>query len=195
MNIVSILKNPLFKVVGVSAVLYFALFANKENPESLGNRLSAQNIKKNLGEAKEKTQFIATNLKAAKEYQAEQKKLQTSNMAKISVEDIEAGNGELIAMCGDQVEITYGLYTKENKPIERFDSIKFTIGEITQNAIVQKNISGMKEGGIRFIHIPYNFNSLDSKLEEHLKFYKNDLIYQITLLKLTRLKKSEMKCD
>ncbi len=195
MNIFAIIKNPIFKIVGVSAVLYFALFANKYDPESLGNRLSSENIKKNLDEAQTKTKFIATNIRAAKEYQAEQKKIIAANMARLSIQDIEVGKSDIVAMCGDIAEITYGLYSANNEQIEIFNSVKFTIGEINQNAIVQKNVSGMKQGGIRFIAIPQDFKSADIKLAEYLNFYKSDLRYQITLTKLERPSKTEMVCD
>jgi hypothetical protein len=63
-----LLQNPFLKFIGVVAVIYFALFANKKNPESLGNRVSISKVKEHIGEIEEKGRFIATNVKAAREY-------------------------------------------------------------------------------------------------------------------------------
>ncbi len=87
MKIFNLGNHPLVKVVGISAILYFALFANKENPESLGNRLSSEKIKKNVSEVKEKSHFIITNLEMAHRAAAQQH--QTEQKPKLIEESIE----------------------------------------------------------------------------------------------------------
>lgn len=75
MKISELLKNPIIKSIGIIVILYFALFANKENPHSLGNRLSSENIKKNLDIATKQTKFIASNVKTARQL-AKEKELE-----------------------------------------------------------------------------------------------------------------------
>lgn len=196
MKIFELLRNPLIKTIGIALVLYFALFANKEKPESLGNRLSSENIKKSFSEAQNQGKFIITNVKIAQEIakeKAEEQKLASQNISDIATSDLEIGAGEQSVACGDEVEISYGIYTKSGKQLEFLNSKKFVIGE-NQNPVIEKNIIGMKRGGIREINIPYNYRTEDKKLIELLKFNATDLKYQITLLSIVKGISSTLIC-
>lgn len=196
MKIFELLRNPLIKTIGIALVLYFALFANKEKPESLGNRLSSENIKKSFSEAQNQGKFIITNVKIAQEIakeKAEEQKLASQNISDIATSDLEIGTGEQSVACGDEVEISYGIYTKSGKQLEFLNSKKFVIGE-NQNPVIEKNIIGMKRGGIREINIPYNYRTEDKKLIELLKFNATDLKYQITLLSIVKGISSTLIC-
>jgi len=95
-----LLQNPLVKIVGVIAIIYFALFNNKQNPQSLGNRLSAERIKTNLGEMEQKGKFIASNVSAARSYaktkeqSGDKEKSQDSAQLSLELKDIDLGAGE-----------------------------------------------------------------------------------------------------
>jgi hypothetical protein len=196
MKIFELLRNPLIKTIGIALVLYFALFANKEKPESLGNRLSSENIKKSFSEAQNQGKFIITNVKIAQEIakeKAAEQKLASQNISDIATSDLEIGTGEQLVACGDEAEISYGIYTKSGKQLEFLNSKKFVIGE-NQNPVIEKNIIGMKRGGIREINIPYNYRTEDKKLIELLKFNATDLKYQITLLSIVKGISSTLIC-
>jgi len=185
MKIFELLQNPIIKTIGVILVIYFALFANKETPQSLGNRLSPENLKKNFSEVSEQSKFIITNVKAANEYS------KLKNTAIISTEDIENGPSEIKVACGDEVEISYGIYTKEGKQIIFFEAKKLIIGSKTI-PIIEKNIIGMNSGGIRNINIPQDFLTEEPDLSKILASEKTDLRYQVTVL---NVKKSATKIN
>jgi hypothetical protein len=198
MKIFELLRNPLIKTIGIVLVLYFALFANKEKPESLGNRLSSENIKKSLSEAQSQSKFIITNVKIAQEIakekeRAEEQALAQQNISDITTNDLEIGAEEQVIACGDEVEIAYGIYTKDGKQLEFFNSQKFIVGE-EKNLIIERNIIGMKRGGIREINIPYHYRTEDKKLAELLKLNATDLKYQITLLSIVKGIDSTLIC-
>lgn len=71
MKIINLTKNRFIKIIGIFLVLYFALFYNKENPNSLGNRWSMENLKNNFGEMNEKSRFIITNVGMARQIEKE----------------------------------------------------------------------------------------------------------------------------
>jgi hypothetical protein len=64
-----IIKNPIFRICGIIAILYYGLFQNKYNPDSLNNRLAPERIKSNLSEISEKSAYIIHNVGKAKEFQ------------------------------------------------------------------------------------------------------------------------------
>lgn len=181
MKVFELLKNPFIKIIGVILVLYFALFADKRNPQSLGNRLSTENIKKNFNEAQRQGRFIASNIRAAKKYNQEQElKRQRGLTEKISFSDLEVGKGEQKAACGDEVEISYGVYDQNGNQLEFIDLEKLVIGS-KRNEILEKNIIGMNRDGIRNILIPQYFPATDKKLLNFLKISNSPLKYQVTL--------------
>ena len=186
MKIFEILNNPLIKLTGIVAILYFALFANTENPESLGNRLSPQQMKKDFGEVKDKSLFIITNVKMAQEI--------AKNTPQITIEDIESGAGENAVSCGDEVEISYGIFDANGKQLQMTNSQKLQIGS-KENDLVEKNIINMKKDGIRNIIIPANFQTEDKRLQEILKFSGNGIRYQIVILSLAHNKNSQISCQ
>ena len=69
-------KNPIFRIIGVSLILYFTLFNDKNNPNFLGNLVSPQNIKSELQAAKEKSRFIISNVSLARQMSQKNKAAQ-----------------------------------------------------------------------------------------------------------------------
>jgi hypothetical protein len=183
MKILELLKNPIIKTIGIVAILYFALFADKKNPESLGNRLSPEKIKQDFSEITEKSKFIITNVQLAKDAMKEQQSQQISDvtLAEISIEDLDLGEGEESLSCGSEAEIIYGIYTGDGRQLEFSKPEKIVIGS-RKDYLIEKNIIGMKKSGIRAIKVPQKFQTGDKKLYELLKFNQTDLKYQVTLL-------------
>jgi hypothetical protein len=190
-QILQLLSNPVIIGVGVALVLYFALFANKKNPESLGNRLSAEKVKKNFNEVQEKGRFIATNVKMAKTM-AKEKAMQSETKSQVDYSR-KSEEGDKIS-CGDEVEISYGIYAKDGQQLEFFNLQKLLIGS-KKNWLIEKNIIGMKRGEINSINIPQNFQSEDKKLAELLKLHTMDLKYQLTILSLTKTDNQKISCN
>ncbi len=193
MKIFDLLRNPLIKSIGIILILYFALFANKEKPESLGNRLSPQQIKESVSDLKETSSFISEKIRLGKEQKVQLETAEKS-AAKITINDIELGTEEAPIACNDEVMAAYGLYTSQGKQLEFFNSQKLTIGS-KKNLLLEKNIIGMKRGGIREISIPRYFQTDDKKLADLLNFHATDLKYRVTLLSFEKPAISSFSCE
>lgn len=162
-----VLKNPLIKICGAVVIIYLGLFANKDNPESLGNRISKENLQKNFHEVRKKSQFIASNVSAAK---------------KISEEDANSNDnsGTSLANCGDTVITDYEIY-QAGKNIQKTANKKFILGS-KENLLVEQGIIGMKVGEIKDIKLLDTQNSNQEILS--MSELKNDFKYRITVLKI-----------
>ncbi len=192
MKIFELLRNPLVKTAGVAAIIYFGLFANKESPNSLGNRFSSQNVKKNFSEMQEKGRFIASNLRIAKTIQAE--KNSQVQLPEIVIEDLQIGNSEELLSCGDEAEISYGIYDYSGKQIKFIEKEKLIIGS-KNNEIFEENIVGMKQDGIRNINLEKNTKINDKKLDELAKINNSNLKIQVTLLSFKKNSTSKINCN
>ena len=67
-----LIKNPLFKIIGIIVILYLALFKDDSNPENLCNRLSGEKIKSNISEMTDKGYEIREKLQEAQKIKQEQ---------------------------------------------------------------------------------------------------------------------------
>jgi hypothetical protein len=181
MNIMEILRNPIVKTVGIAAILYFALFYNKENPESLGNRLSPKNIKEGLGEVTKKAQFIAGGISTANEQAKEMEKLRSKKFqdAASDYKDIKTGEGEAIS-CGDYALISYKIFNSQNQELAKQPSQPISIGT-QQNLLLERNIIGMKRGGTRVITVTQNPNITDPMLKSQIEQSGGRMIFEVTL--------------
>lgn len=186
MIIFELLKNPLIKFPAILLILYFSLFHDKRNPEALGNRFSPEKIKKNFGEMKEKTKYIVVNVHEAQamaKSQKEERRLVQSDM-KMLTKDVEDGVGEQKLECGDMARVSYAIYDHSGKQLEFLESEQLLEGS-KNNPIIEENIVGMKQGGIRSFNIPSNFKTDDKKLLQILQF-NGSLKYQVTILDLKK---------
>ena len=179
-NILDFLRIPLVKFIGIIAILYFGFFSNKENPESLSNRLSKERVEQNLQEAKERSRFIASNLKTAQEI-AKEKKLNPDIQNKVSLEDIEIGKGEGEVSCGSEVEISYSIFSENGTQIKNVSSEKLVIGS-NLDEFLERNLYGMKQDGIRNIKVPREFMTNNIAINEMLRFYDSGIRYQVLML-------------
>jgi hypothetical protein len=64
----NLVNNPIFKLVGIGVIIYFALFHDTSKKENLRNRLSSEKIKKNLIHARDKATYIKESYDKSKEY-------------------------------------------------------------------------------------------------------------------------------
>lgn len=49
------------KIIGILAILYFSLYANTEKPQSLGNRITKEELKKGINQAKKTSELVIKN--------------------------------------------------------------------------------------------------------------------------------------
>lgn len=189
-NIISFLQIPLVRIVGVIVVLYFALFSNKEKPDSLGNRLSKEEIVKNFNEAKERTHFITTTIQSAK-----QAPVQKANNPELIIEDIDYGTGDLSIGCGTEAKILYSIFDQSGNQIKNSSEEKVRVGSKI-NKFIEKNIIGMKSGAIRNIMIPKGHLSDEQSINQLMNFYDSDLRFQIVITELNQSPETSNKsCD
>ncbi len=191
-NILDFLRIPLVKFIGIIAILYFGFFSNKENPESLSNRLSKERVEQNLQEAKERSRFIASNLKTAQEI-AKEKKLNPDIQNKVSLEDIEIGKGESEVSCGSEVEISYSIFSENGTQIKNVSSEKLVIGS-NLDEFLERNLYGMKQDGIRNIKVPREFMTNNITINEMLRFYDSGIRYQVLMLNVLNNPNSKISC-
>lgn len=177
-----LLNNPIIKIIGVLTILYFALLHDKTNPESLGNRLSAERVKKNIHEIEEKGKFIATNISMARKYAKQE--INNSYSSKIAIKDIKINNEGQILKCGDKAEISYDILTINDKIIYSTENEELVIGSRKKD-FLEKNIVEMHEGSTRSILIPQDVYTNNIQLTNFLKENKEGLNYQVTLKKVT----------
>lgn len=195
--IFSLLRYRIVKIVGAGVVLYFGLMGHKENPDSLGYRLSKDNVSKHINEIKERSTYIATTIRDVKGVEAgalpvetlknrASNKLIIHNNQHAEARDEVVGTGENIVKCGDQAKISYSIYIKENNvELEKEEGRVIIIGS-KKNKLLEEKIMGMKEGGVRIIEIPRNFQAFDPKLAALLKFNETELFYRIKLLQFAK---------
>jgi len=182
-----IFRNPLIKTIGLILVIYFALFHDKKNPDSLGNRLSSDRIVKNFREVQERSVFIMSNIEKARNSanaslsagSAGEALLENFNA--LSIRDVEIGEGDSLK-CGDEAEISYDIRVVESiNQLEFVSNERLVIGS-NKNPLMERKIVGMKKGGTRIIKVPKDFKSSNQKLSLLLRFNEADLQYSVTLI-------------
>lgn len=179
-----LLKNPLIRIIGVMLIIYFALFDNKQSPNSLGNRLNPEVVKKDLNEVQQKSRFILNNIRIAQNNQvgAQNKTEEPSPATTLATfQDVNIGDGDEIVKCGANAVISYRVVNQQGNLIERNFEEKLAIGKKT-NWLIEENIIGMKRGGTRIIKLPKSFATSDEKIIKLLNSSDSDLEYHITLL-------------
>lgn len=197
-TVLELLRMPLIKIIGISIVLYFGLLANKKDPDSLGNRLSPDQIKQNVAEVKKKSGFILSSISTANQRNvgsAQEAFDSEQDFSPITVEDVVKGGGESEVKCGDEVKISYDIRvaTSENS-LEAAQEENLIIGS-NKNALLERKIIGMRSGGVRIINIPRHFKSTNQKLGFLLKFNEANLQYNITLLNVHAVDNKNLKCS
>ncbi|MBP7710815.1 MAG: hypothetical protein KA100_07095 [Rickettsiales bacterium] len=195
MKLVEIANSRLLKWVGVPLVLYFALFSNNDHPKALSNRFSSENVKEGIGAAKEKGKFIIQNINEAKSMARDSAlKAPETTSREITTEDIEIGAGELSLSCGDEAEISYGIYDENGKQIKFINSEKIIIGSQAK-VFLEKNISGMKLGGMRAISLPRGSQVTDLEIVSMMAANNSGLKIQATLLSFSKTTSQNLSCN
>lgn len=207
------LQNPVIRVLGISLILYFALFNDKDNPKSLGHRLSVENIKKNVNEANNKGHFIVENINRAKNISNNKELAKDSikrplkpvqpikrgdinnkkNINYAILKDVKIGDGNQILLCNDSATISYQIHLDNNGKIISLENINIIIGS---NLIpyIEQNIIGMKLNGIRKINISRNSTNIDEDLSKLITDSKSNLQIIVTLNSLNKAPNNKEEC-
>jgi hypothetical protein len=195
-----LLSSRIVKLVAFVLVVYFALFSNKEHPDSLGNRLSSEKIKENFNQIKERSGFVISNIQTAKNGIKDQKDIDQENQfdkqkieqitqnenfnddksfSSVTSNDIEIGSGQEIEN-GNKVEISYSIFSEKDEQL-KFKNSEIILVDQNSYFIFERYSFGMKVGGIRSISLPYNFQTDDQRILQFLKKDYGQIKIQITL--------------
>lgn len=184
----NLIKNPLIKIVGIAFIVYFALFYNSENKNSLRNRLTVNQIKNNINNIQNlpvsqisEEQNILDNDIDINQNLSETSTEEDSSLKKgnniITYKDIDKGEGKKVG-CGDIGTVnliqSYGgkVFYKKNFELN------------INNSPVNQQLIGMKEGGKRRVIIADKVNIEDVKM-----------IYEIKLIKISNKSKENKNCN
>jgi len=177
----NLMKNPIFRLVGIILILYFALLNNKKSPDSLGNRLSQENIIKNLSQGAKQTR---ETYKKAKEYQNKGYYFKIGQQIDhFKIHDSLIGLGKT-AKLNDKIIINYSIYsTRTNKRLENNKNFELILGKNKFDSDLEKYIFGMKEGGMRSI-VPTIDSQTRKNFSQLLKNNQDNLKFEIFLIKV-----------
>ena len=215
MKIEEIIKNPLVKLAGIITILYFALFTNKENPDSMGNRFSSEQLKKDFNDIKEKSKLVtlgiaqrnnAQNIAKDETINKTQENLTSSDsgkkielseniydFSKFIVNDSSLGDISKKSDCGNEVVISYQIYSEKQKLLQNAQSKTLIIGA-KEDLVLEKYSKNMGKKGIRAILFPQDFISNNSELNKLANDYGN-LWIKITLLEITAKSATQIDCS
>ncbi len=212
-----ILKSRLFRILGAITILYFALFSQKDNPESLANRFSSENIKKNKQIMSEKAKIIAENIKAARSESVshssahsvsdekfengDQKQIdQVDNEQVSKINEVESGDKNIrirdilisasgaSVSCGDEVKFIYAIFDHNLKIINSSQVLSVKIGKIGDD-LVLKNVSLMRDGSSREVYIEQGAKISDKRIKAIMDRVKSPIKIQINLISVTKSEK------
>jgi hypothetical protein len=187
-----LLENPLIKWAGILAIIYFALFSNKNNPDSLSNRLSGSNIKKNLNEAKEKSEFIITNVKIAQSMAESSEDVKKDNFSdEIITENLSTSNSVNKVKCGDEVEILTSINSANGKNISTPQIKKIIIGS-DNNPLLEEKIMGVAENSAIRLKIKESYQSHEREIAEILNSEKKEIYYDILIKEINPTKANNL---
>src|SRR5690606_32019304 len=134
---------------------------------------SKENIKNNISQVKERSRYIISNLKEAKELEAKVSK--SKSISEVIIEDLQIGEGG-VAKCDDFVSINYRVYVssyeasfdQEVKLLDKVENYQFIIGSPEIDEVIGSKVIGMREGGVRMVTLPSNYKTDDKKIEQYL---------------------------
>ncbi len=196
MNLHFFSKNPFVKIIGIGAIIYFGMFYDIDHPDSLGNRLSTNNIKKNFNEAQEKVNEITKKIEIAK--QNNQEISQERSFSALRFEKVLIGTGNNFIKCGDEVDIIYKFYDNKNKILDMSNGIQINAfqdnGDLILNLIAQ-NMTDLKMGAIIRTKFLGKYIEADEKIKKLLKIANYDLNLEVYVLSVKVNKNNCLKND
>lgn len=179
MSIFQLLQNPLVKIIGIAAVLYFGLLYKNDDPESLKTRLDPNRIQSEIDEAKQQGHFILTNLNEAKNPQAP-KAQEQARAPEISANDLILGNSQEVVKCGDEIFLDYIIYDLKGRKIDEKNDVTLIASPTSENSIA-KYLVNARKGGIREIFVPYGLETTNEEIINYREIAASSFKYQVTI--------------
>lgn len=174
MNIFSLIKNPLFRIVGILLIIYFGIIKNYRDQ----GIISKDKLKNDLTNAKNQISYISSNIEMAK--QINNNPNDQNIFSSIEAKDLNIGNNNKKAFCGDEVNLSYKIFLPNSKNLIKSDTKKIIVGS-GQNLLLEKLILGANEEAIRVVTIPKNILILDPEINELINIYNSSLVYEIKI--------------
>ena len=194
MDISNLLKHPLIKIIAILTIVYFGFFKDNKHPDSLANRLNIDNVKKNLGEVKDKISDISQNIEMAKNYK--NKISAEKKISELKFIEIEKGNGDQIIKCTDKVKLIYKYSNISNQILDFMENLELTpwqnYDDLTQKIIAQ-NLEGYKAGSVIRANLVGQFIDADEKIKKILEIANYELILEIYILSFSE--GEDIKCN
>lgn len=209
-------ENTLFKIVGITVILYLFLFSDK-NPNAIGHKLSKQDVTEGYHTAKEKYKFISEKLEEAKEFEKEKKNSESANnsdssetkapepyqynqhpnsayVANIPKYEIKIDEKNFVKVtdknykisCGDMVEISYYMVANKQK-IGEEQKQKFIVGS-NSNYLIEQDIIGSKKGDT----IDIDFMK---RMSDKADVQDTKILYRTKILSVKKAVKPQYKCN
>ncbi len=168
------MKNPLFRIVGILLVIYFGIIKNYRDQ----GLLDKDKLKNGLTNAKNQIGYISSNVEMAKEINNNSNN--QNIFSSIEAKDINIGNNNRKAFCGDEVNVSYKIFLPNSKNLIKSDTKKIIIGS-GQNLLLEKLVLGANEESIRVADIPKNISISDPEINELIATYNSSLVYEIKI--------------
>ncbi len=170
-------NNFFFKIIGICAILFFAIDNQKDHPDLIISSISESSFEKNAQQIKYEIANVANKARIAKKIDSE---IKSNDIDKkiIVVDEIESFAQNALK-CGDNADINIEVRDKKNN-ILHYDRIIINIGQ-NNYPLIEKNITGMKIEGVRVIIIPALKVSLSKFINKANLKTKQDIVLRITL--------------
>lgn len=170
-------NNFFFKIIGICAILFFAIDNQKNHPDLIINSISEGNFEEKSQKIKNEIADVANKARIAKKIDSEIKS-NDINRQIIVVDEVESFAQNALK-CGDNADINIEIRDKKNN-ILYYDRIIINIGQ-NNYPLIEKNITGMKKEGVRVIIIPASDLSLLKFIKKLKLKTKQDIVLRITL--------------
>ncbi len=172
------INNIWFKLVGIGAILYFALFHDTSNKQNLRNRLSPDRVKKNISYIKDKAVYAKKNIDKSKNTidlgATIEKEMTKSDKP---YQNLLIGSGARVA-CGDFAVVNFIKLGNGNASANNNYDLKI------DNLELSKNLIGMRVGGKRRVFVNQKVNNKDV-----------EFIYDVKLIKIKNIQENDQKCN
>ncbi len=191
-KIFDISQNSWLKIVGIIAVLYFALFSNKENPHSLGHNLNKDEISKGYKEALNKGKKIHSDVFKAQELKKRMMDPSNSTPDILVFDEVESLIGNRVS-CNDIVDIAFEIKNINNDIIQPKTNMSLVVGK-GSSPIIEEHLLNMRESSIKILNIPFSYQGNSQMLSSiRSQGYKN-IIYRFELANIRKNNDHKYNC-
>ena len=170
-------QNPIIKLIGVIAIIYFIFFNKKEDK---AEKITTENIANKISNTQEHFSKLSNNIKILKEYDKALKGeiVFSKGMNGLYSEYAETNSSSqknlTIITCGTTVKVREYIYTTEGRLITNQEDYKYQIGS-NESSIIENQLINAKEGSVKIVSIPSKEINIDKKLSNLFADKKIDI--------------------